>query len=62
MYNNGAVQAINNIASFEVLIRKRIFGSTKRLNICENTIIKCINKSRVLRFDIWSPWNGLLFI
>ena len=38
--------AINNIDSFEVLIRKRIFGFTERLNNCENTIIKCINNSR----------------
>ena len=54
--------AINNIDSFEVLIRKRIFGFTERLNNSENTIIKCINNSWVLRFDIWSPWNKLLFI
>ena len=53
---------INNIDSFEVLIRKRLFGFTERLNNCENTIIKCINNSWVLRFDIWSPWNELLFI
>ena len=37
--------AINNIDSFEVLIRKRIFGFTERLNNCKNTIIKCINNS-----------------
>ena len=54
--------AINNIDSFEVLNRKRIFGFTERLNNCENTITKCINNYRVLRFDIWSPWNKLLFI
>ena len=56
------VHAINNIDSFEVLIRKRIFGFTERLINCENTIIKCFNNSWVLRFDIWSPWNELLFI
>ena len=54
--------AINNIDSFEVLIRKRILGFTERLNNCENAIIKCINNSWVLRFDIWSPWNELLFM
>ena len=54
--------AINNIDSFEVLIRKRIFSFTGRLNNCENTIIKCINNSWVFRFDIWSPWNESLFI
>ena len=32
--------AINNIDSFEILIRKRIFGFTEPLNNCENTIIK----------------------
>ena len=32
--------AINNIDRFEVLIRKRIFGFTERLNNCENAIIK----------------------
>ena len=51
------MSARNNTDSFEVLIRKRIFGFTGRLNKCENTIIKCINNSWVLRFDIWSPWN-----
>ena len=53
--------AINNIDSFEVLIRKRIFDFKERLNNCENNIVKCINNSRVLRFDIWSPWNEQLF-
>ena len=46
--------AIKNIVSSEVLIEKRIFGFTERLNNYENTIIKCINNSWVLRFDIWS--------
>ena len=46
--------AINNIDSFEVLIRKRIFGFREPLNNCENTIIKCINISWVIGFDIWS--------
>ena len=54
--------AINNTDSFEVLIRKCTFSFTERLNNCENTIIKCINNSWVLTFDIWSPWNELLFI
>ena len=54
--------AINHIDSFEVLLRKRIFGFTERLYNYENTIIKCINNSWVLRFDIWSPWNELIFI
>ena len=54
--------AINNIDSFVVLIRERIFSLTERLNNCENTIIKCINNSWVLRFDIWSPLNELIFI
>ena len=31
--------AINNIDSFEVLIRKGIFAFTERLNNCENTIL-----------------------
>ena len=53
---------VNNIDSFEVSIRKRIIGFTERLNNCENTIIKCINNSWVLRFDIWIPWNELFFI
>ena len=53
---------INNIDSLEVLVRKRIFGFMERLNNSDNTIIKCINNSWILRFDIWSPWNELLFI
>ena len=50
--------AINNIDSFEVLIRKHIFENGN----CENTIIKCINNTWVLRFDIWSQWNELICI
>ena len=30
--------AINTIDSFEILIRKRIFGFTESLNNCENTM------------------------
>ena len=52
----------NNIDSVDVLVRKRIFGFMERLNNSDNTIIKCINNSWILRFDIWSPWNDLLFI
>ena len=29
---------VNNIDSFEVLIRKRIFGFTERLNNCEYNV------------------------
>ena len=53
---------VNIIDSLEALVRKCIFGFMERLNISDNTIIKCINNSRILRFDIWSPWNDLLFI
>ena len=60
--SESTMYAINNIDSFEVLVRKRIFGFTEQLNNCENTIIKCTNNSWVLRFDSWSPWNELLFI
>ena len=45
---------VNNIDSLEVLVRKRIFGFMERLNNSDNTIIKCINNSWILRFDIWS--------
>ena len=51
---------VNNIDSLEVLVRKRIFGFMERLNNSDNTIIKCITNSWILRFDIWSPWNDLL--
>ena len=53
---------VNNIDSLEVLVRKRIFGFMERLNNSDNTIIKCIINAWILRFDIWSPWNDLLFI
>ena len=46
---------VNNIDSLGVLVRKRIFCSMERLNNSANTIIKCINNSGILRFDIWSP-------
>ena len=39
--NASTMYAVNNIDNFEVLIRKRtFFGITKRLNNCENTILK----------------------
>ena len=53
---------VNNIDSLEVLVRKRIFGFMERLNNSDNTIIKCISNSWILGFDVWSPWNDLLFI
>ena len=54
--------AVNNIDSLEVVVIKRIFGFMERLNNNDNTIIKCINNSWILRFDIWSPWNDLLYM
>ena len=53
---------VNNIDSLEVLVRKRIFSLMERLNNSDNTIITCINNSWILRFDILSPWNDLLYI
>ena len=53
---------VNNIDSLEVLVKKRIFAFMERLNNSDNTIIKCISNSWILKFDIWSPWNDLLFI
>ena len=53
---------VNNIDSLEVLVRKRIFAFMERLNNSDNTIIKCISNSWILKFDILSPWNDLLFI
>ena len=53
---------VNNIDSLEVLVRKRIFGFMERVNNSDNTIIKCINNSWILRVDIWRSWNDLLFI
>ena len=50
------------IDSLEALVRKRISGLMELLNNSDNTIIKCINNSWILRFDIWSPWNDLLYI
>ena len=40
---------VNNIDSLEVLVRKRIFGFMEQSNNSDNTIIKCINNSWVLR-------------
>ena len=54
--------AVNNIDNLEVLVRKRTFGFMERLNNSDNTILKCINNSWILRFNIWSIWNDLLYI
>ena len=53
---------VNDVDSLEVLVRKRLYGFMERLNNSDNPIIKCINNSWILRFDIWSPWNDLLYI
>ena len=32
----------------------------ERLNNSDNTIIKCINNSWIIRFDIWNQWNKFI--
>ena len=58
-----AVNCVNNIDSLDILARskKRIFGCIGRLNIFDNSIMKCINNSWILKFDICSVWNELLY-
>ena len=43
--------AVTNIDSLEILVRKRIFGFIERLNIIDNSIVKCIYNSWILKFD-----------
>ena len=42
---------VNNIDSLEVLVRKPLFGFMERLNNSDNTIIKCINNSWILKIS-----------
>ena len=58
-----AVNCLNNINSLDILARskKRIFGCIERLIIFDNSIVKCITNSWVLKFDICSVWNELLY-
>ena len=44
--------ALNNIDSLEIIVRKRLFGFIEILNISDNLIIKCIKNSWILKFDI----------
>ena len=53
---------VNNIDSLDVFVRMRIFGFVERLNNSDNTIIKCITSSWILRIDIWSPSHDLTVI
>ena len=53
--------AVNGIASFEILVRKRIVAFIERLNDSNNSISICINNSWQIKFDIWDPWINLLF-
>ena len=53
--------AVNHIDSFEILVRKRVVGFTKRLKVSENSIISCINNSWKMQFKIWNPWIKLLY-
>ena len=48
--------AVNHIDSFEILVRKRVFGFTERLKVSENSIISCIDNSWKMQFEIWNPW------
>ena len=43
--------AVNTIDGLEILARKRTFGFIERLNISGNSIIKCINRSWILKFN-----------
>ena len=54
--------AVNSIYSLEVLNKNCIFGLMEQLNYSDNTIIKCINNSWILKSDIWSLWNDLPYI
>ena len=53
--------AVNHIDSFEILVRKRVVGFTKRLKVSENLIISCIDNSWKMQFEIWNPWIKLLY-
>ena len=37
--------AVNHIDRFEILVRKRVVGFTKRLKVSKNSIISCIDNS-----------------
>ena len=44
--------AVNHIDSFEILVRKRVVGFTKRLKVSENSIISCIDNAWKMQFKI----------
>ena len=50
------------LITYEILVRKRVVGFTKRLKISKNSIINCIDNSWKIKFDIWNPWIKLLYI
>ena len=43
--------AVNHIDSFEILVRKRVVGFTKRLKVSKNSISSCIDNSWKNKFS-----------
>ena len=64
-YPQGVVPALCmqliTLVDFEILVRKRVVGFIERLKISKNLIIRCIDNSWKIKFDIWNPWIKLLY-
>ncbi len=57
-----AMYANNNIDNFETLLRKSTYKFMQRLDKSDNLIVKSIQNSWIMKFDIWKPWIKLLYV
>ena len=57
-----AMYANFGINNFEATIRKSIFGFIQRLAKSTNSLIVTIEKSWIVRIDIWNFWQQILYI
>ena len=61
MSSASTMYAVNHIDSFKILVRERVFGFIERLEVSNNSIIRCIDISWKMKFEIWNPWIKLLY-
>ena len=60
--SSSAMYANFGINNFETTIRKSTYGFIQRLAKSTNSLIMTIEKSWVVRIDIWNFWQNTLYI
>ena len=57
-----AMYANFSIQNFEAVIRKATYGFIQRLVKSTNSLVMAIEKSWIVRIDIWNFWQKTLYI